>query len=174
MKCSRGMSLMRKAKEMLDKVMLVLAGSAIITMTLLSTRQVIARYILNNPSTMSEEIIRYMLIWFTLLAAAYVFGKNKHIAILFVRESMPQKIQVFLTYLSQVTVLLTVAVVFIYGGIKITMLTIPQIAPATGISMGFVYAALPVSGVITLFYTIYNIMTIERVVNKEDEDVSSL
>lgn len=165
---------MRKAKEMLDKVMLVLAGSAIITMTLLSTWQVIARYILNNPSTMSEEIIRYMLIWFTLLAAAYVFGKNKHIAILFVRESMPQKIQVFLTYLSQVTVLLTVAVVFIYGGIKITMLTIPQIAPATGISMGFVYAALPVSGVITLFYTIYNIMTIERVVNKEDEDVSSL
>lgn len=165
---------MRKAKEMLDKVMLVLAGSAIIIMTLLSTWQVIARYILNNPSTMSEEIIRYMLIWFTLLAAAYVFGKNKHIAILFIRESMPQKIQVFLTYLSQVTVLLTVAVVFIYGGIKITMLTIPQIAPATGISMGFVYAALPVSGVITLFYTIYNIMTIERVVNKEDEDVSSL
>lgn len=165
---------MRKAKEMLDKVMLVLAGSAIITMTLLSTWQVIARYILNNPSTMSEEIIRYMLIWFTLLAAAYVFGKNKHIAILFVRESMPQKIQVFLTYLSQITVLLTVVVVFIYGGIKITMLTIPQIAPATGISMGFVYAALPVSGVITLFYTIYNIMTIERVVNKEDEDVSSL
>lgn len=165
---------MRKAKEMLDKVMLVLAGSAIIIMTLLSTWQVIARYILNNPSTMSEEIIRYMLIWFTLLAAAYVFGKNKHIAILFIRESMPQKIQVFLTYLSQITVLLTVVVVFIYGGIKITMLTIPQIAPATGISMGFVYAALPVSGVITLFYTIYNIMTIERVVNKEDEDVSSL
>lgn len=165
---------MRKAKEMLDKVMLVLAGSAIIIMTLLSTWQVIARYILNNPSTMSEEIIRYMLIWFTLLAAAYVFGKNKHIAILFIRESMPHKVQVSLTYLSQITVLLTVAVVFIYGGIKITMLTIPQIAPATGISMGFVYAALPVSGVITLFYTIYNIMTIERVVNKEDEDVSSL
>lgn len=165
---------MRKAKEMLDKVMLVLAGSAIIIMTLLSTWQVIARYILNNPSTMSEEVIRYLLIWFTLLAASYVFGKNKHIAILFIRESMPKKIQVFLTYLSQIAVLLTVAVVFIYGGIKITLLTIPQIAPATGISMGFVYAALPVSGVITLFYTIYNIMTIERVVNKEDEDVSSL
>ncbi|WP_017549912.1 TRAP transporter small permease [Salinicoccus carnicancri] len=165
---------MRKAKEMLDKVMLVLAGSAIIIMTLLSTWQVIARYILNNPSTMSEEVIRYLLIWFTLLAAAYVFGKNKHIAILFIRESMPKKIQVFLTYLSQIAVLLTVAVVFIYGGIKITLLTIPQIAPATGISMGFVYAALPVSGVIILFYTFYNIMTIERVVNKEDEDVSSL
>lgn len=165
---------MKKAKVLLDKVLLVLAGTAIITMTLLSAWQVIARYILNNPSTMSEEIIRYMLIWFTLLAAAYVFGKNKHIAILFIRESMPHKVQVFLTYLSQITILLTVAVVFIYGGIKITMLTIPQIAPATGISMGFVYAALPVSGMITLFYTIYNIMTIERAADKEDEEVSSL
>lgn len=165
---------MKKAKEMLDKVLLGAAGAAIITMTLLSMWQVIARYILNNPSTMSEEIIRYMLIWFTLLAAAYVFGKNKHIAILFIRESMPQRVQIFLTYLTQTAILLTVAAVFLYGGIRITMLTIPQIAPATGISMGFVYAALPVSGVIILFYTIYNIMTIERVANKEDEDVSSL
>lgn len=165
---------MKKAKEILDKVLLAFAGAAIITMTLLSAWQVIARYILNNPSTMSEEIIRYMLIWFTLLAAAYVFGQNKHIAILFIRESMPHKMQVFLTYLSQITILLTVVVVFLYGGVKITMLTIPQIAPATGISMGFVYTALPVSGVIILFYTIYNIMTIERVVNNEEEDVSSL
>lgn len=165
---------MKKAKEILDKVLLAFAGAAIITMTLLSAWQVIARYILNNPSTMSEEIIRYMLIWFTLLAAAYVFGQNKHIAILFIRESMPHKMQVFLTYLSQITILLTVVAVFLYGGVKITMLTIPQIAPATGISMGFVYTALPVSGVIILFYTIYNIMTIERVVNNEEEDVSSL
>ena len=165
---------MKKAKEILDKVLLAFAGAAIITMTLLSAWQVIARYILNNPSTISEEIIRYMLIWFTLLAAAYVFGKNKHIAILFIREGMPHKVQVFLTYLSQITIMLTVVAVFLYGGIRITMLTIPQIAPATGISMGFVYAALPVSGLIILFYTLYNVMTIERSVNKEDEGVGSL
>lgn len=165
---------MNKAKQIVDTAILSLASAAIIVMTLLSTWQVIARYILNDPSTLSEEIIRYMLIWFTLLAAAYVFGRNKHIAILFVRENLPQKAQVFLTYLAQIAVLLIAAVVFVYGGVKITMLTIPQIAPATGISMGFVYASLPVSGVVILFYTIYNIMHIERAADKENEDVSSL
>ena len=174
MNCSREEILMKKAKRIVDTVILAFASVAIISMTLLSIWQVIARYILNNPSTMSEEIIRYTLIWFTLLAAAYVFGKNKHIAILFVRERMGWNTQVALTYLAQIAILLTAAIVFIYGGIRITMLTAPQIAPATGISMGFVYAALPVSGVVTLFYTIYNIMNIERVAKKEDEDVKSL
>ena len=165
---------MEKAKRIVDTAILSVAGTVIILMTLLSTWQVIARYILNDPSTLSEEIIRYMLIWFTLLAAAYVFGRNKHIAIVFVREQMSRKIQVVLAYLSQIAILLTAAVVFIYGGIRITMLTIPQIAPATGISMGFVYASLPVSGAAIVFYTIYNIMHIDRSVNKEDEDVTSL
>ncbi|WP_020007615.1 TRAP transporter small permease [Salinicoccus albus] len=165
---------MEKAKRIVDTVILSVAGTVIILMTLLSTWQVIARYILNDPSTLSEELIRYMLIWFTLLAAAYVFGRNKHIAILFVREQMSQKIQVVLAYLSQIAILLTAAVVFIYGGIRITLLTIPQIAPATGISMSFVYASLPVSGAVIFFYTIYNIMHINRSVNKEDEDVTSL
>lgn len=166
--------MMKKAKILVDKVLLGFASLAIVAMTLLSTWQVIARYILNDPSTLSEEIIRFTLIWFTLLAAAYVFGMNKHIAILFIRERFSWKIQVFLTYFSQIAVLLTVIIVFIYGGIRITMLTIPQIAPATGISMGFVYSALPVSGVIILFYTIYNIMTIERTAMTDDEDVRSL
>lgn len=85
---------MKKAKRIVDTVILTFASIAIISMTLLSIWQVIARYILNNPSTMSEEIIRYTLIWFTLLAAAYVFGKNKHIAILFVRERMSWNAQV--------------------------------------------------------------------------------
>lgn len=165
---------MKKIKGFVDFAILTFASIAIIVMTLLSTWQVITRYLLNDPSTVSEEIIRYILIWFTLLAAAYVFGKNKHIAILFIREKMSDKTQRVLTYLSQFAVLLTVVVVFIYGGIRITMLTTPQIAPATGISMGIVYASLPVSGVVTAFYTIYNIMTIERTMTKEDEDVSSL
>lgn len=107
---------MKKAKRIVDTVILTFASIAIISMTLLSIWQVIARYILNNPSTMSEEIIRYTLIWFTLLAAAYVFGKNKHIAILFVRERMSWNAQVALTYLAQIAILLTAAIVFIYGG----------------------------------------------------------
>lgn len=174
MRCSGRMTMMKRTKIFVDKVLLGFAGLAIVFMTLLATWQVIARYILNDPSTLSEEIIRYTLIWFTLLAAAYVFGMDKHIAILFIRERFSPKIQLFLMYLTQITVLLTVIIVFIYGGIRITMLTIPQIAPATGISMGFVYSALPVSGVIILFYTIYNIMGIGRTDMTEDEDVNSL
>ena len=43
--------------------------------------QVITRYILNNPSTVTEEALRYLLIWVTMVGGAYAYGRRKHLAI---------------------------------------------------------------------------------------------
>ena len=68
---------MNKAKLIIDKLLLTLAGLALIVMVILSIYQVAARFIFNAPSTMSEEIVRFLLIWFALLSASYVFGVKK-------------------------------------------------------------------------------------------------
>ncbi|ANK38250.1 C4-dicarboxylate transport system [Staphylococcus sp. AntiMn-1] len=82
---------MKKAKKIIDKLLLTLAGIALFVMVILSVYQVATRFILNSPSTMSEEIVRFLLIWFGLLSASYVFGVKQHIAILFIRERFPEK-----------------------------------------------------------------------------------
>src|SRR5690554_1251642 len=43
--------------------------------------QVISRYILNAPSTFTDELARFLLIWVSLLGAAYLSGQNAHISI---------------------------------------------------------------------------------------------
>ena len=43
--------------------------------------QVLSRYILVSPSSMTDELAGYLLIWVGLLGAAYVSGKNEHLAI---------------------------------------------------------------------------------------------
>ena len=43
--------------------------------------QVFTRYVLENPSSYTEELARYLMIWVGVLCAAYVSGQNNHISI---------------------------------------------------------------------------------------------
>lgn len=148
---------MSNIKKYIDKSLLVLTGILITVMSVLSVWQVIARYILNTPSTVSEEVIRMLLIWFALTSAAYVFGQQKHIAIVFIKEKLSPKVQLILHRLANLILLLVAIVLMIWGGIQVINLTLTQAAPSTGISMAWMYGALPISGVFIVFYAIYNI-----------------
>lgn len=56
--------------------------------------QVLSRYILVSPSSVTDELAGYLLIWVGLLGAAYVSGKNEHLAIRFITStytSFPQE-----------------------------------------------------------------------------------
>lgn len=109
---------MNKAKLIIDKLLLTLAGLALIVMVILSIYQVAARFIFNAPSTMSEEIVRFLLIWFALLSASYVFGVKKHIAILFVRELLPSKVQLVMEKIGDIVIILIALVLMIWGGLR--------------------------------------------------------
>ncbi|ALM56118.1 TRAP transporter small permease [Staphylococcus equorum] len=164
---------MKKAKKIIDKLLLTLAGIALFVMVILSVYQVATRFILNSPSTMSEEIVRFLLIWFGLLSASYVFGVKQHIAILFIRERFPEKIQLIMEKASDVIIIIVALVLMIWGGYEVVNLTWSQIAPSTGLSMAAMYGALPVSGVFIIFYAIYNLLDkgeLEAVKEANQED----
>ena len=43
--------------------------------------QVLTRFVLGNPSSFTDELARYLLIWVGLFGAAYAIGKRTHLAI---------------------------------------------------------------------------------------------
>ena len=68
-------------KKNLDKL---LGGALVLLMGLIVLAvlwQVFSRYVLQNPSSVTEEIARYLLIWIGLLGAAYASGQQEHLAI---------------------------------------------------------------------------------------------
>lgn len=84
-------SALNTLKTTLDKVILILCGVAIISLVITVTWQVFSRYVLNDPSSFTDELARYTMIWFGLLGASYLFGKNGHLAItLFVGSVGPK------------------------------------------------------------------------------------
>ena len=59
-----------KFRGLIDKIIQVLSTIIMGVMVIAVCWQVITRYILNNPSTVTEEALRYLLIWVTMAAAS--------------------------------------------------------------------------------------------------------
>lgn len=72
---------MQSVKKMVDRILEFITATLFLVMVGVTTWQVISRYILNAPSSMTEEFIKFSLIWLSMLSAAYVVGKKSHIAI---------------------------------------------------------------------------------------------
>lgn len=148
---------MENIKKFLNKTLEVICMSIIVLMVLLALWQVISRYFLNKPSTTSEELLIYCFVWVSLLGAAYVFGKRDHMAMSFFVEKLPPAKNNLTKIISEVAVLVFAGAVLVYGGIEITKLAMGQVSPALGVPMGYIYTVLPLSGVITIIYSIINL-----------------
>ena len=68
-------------RQKLDKFLEWTLGILFITMVLNVLWQVFSRYILNDPSTFTDELSRYLLIWTGMRGAAEATGKSAHVAI---------------------------------------------------------------------------------------------
>ena len=64
-------------KKAVDKTIECLTSTLMAVMVFVAIWQVFTRYILNSPSTFSEEFLRYSLIWISMLGGAYAFWKKK-------------------------------------------------------------------------------------------------
>ena len=151
---------MLSLKKKLDKAIEVFIMILLAFMVIVAIWQVSSRYVFNSPSTISEELLRYCLIWLAMLGSAYMFGLREHISMTFLVEKFNENAIQKLSILSEVVIIIFSLTVLVYGGINITSLTMKQISAALGVSMGYVYMVLPLSGVLMIFYGVNNILNI--------------
>lgn len=122
--------------------------------------QVISRYVVGQSSSFTEEFARFSLIWLTVLGAAHINGSREgHLSMDFLLSKLPEKKKTKRKKAIQVLMALFALIVMVLGGgnlVYIT-LTLGQISSALQVPLGFVYAIVPVSGLIIIFFSIYNI-----------------
>ena len=148
---------MSNLKNIMNKVLETVCVFIFAFITIVGTYQIVVRYVFNSPSTVSEELLTYSFTWLALLAAALVFGKKEHMAMTYFADKIKGKKRIVLSLAMEVVVMVFAISVLIFGGISITRLTMTQITASLGIPMGYVYAVVPISGVITVIYNILNI-----------------
>lgn len=145
-----------------EKALILLMGLLVVDVLW----QVASRYVLRDPSSFTDELARYLLIWLTLLGAAYATGKNMHLAIDILPLSLTGRKAVLLQRLLSLLTLLFAILVLIVGGIRLVYISfiLGQLAPALQISQAYVYISLPLSGLLISFYSIHDAIRRREVV----------
>ena len=145
---------MRKYLDMtLEKVLIFLMA----VMTINVIWQVATRYltfIFENPSSFTEELARFLLIWVGLLGAAYATGKKLHLAIDLIKSPRLDKFVQVLIFLFSLTAM-------VIGGIRLVYISfsLGQTSSAMQIPLGYIYLVIPLSGVIICYYTLVHLFS---------------
>jgi TRAP-type C4-dicarboxylate transport system permease small subunit len=155
--------MIRAIKNILDRLLETVLMFSVGLLVLDVLWQVFTRKVLGNPSKWTEELAVFLLIWVALLGSAVALGRGAHLGIDYLTEKLPPKKRNITELVSFLVILLFSLYVMLYGGFDLVKSTLElgQISPAFGIKMGYVYLAVPVSG---LFMSIYSFIgLIERV-----------
>jgi TRAP-type C4-dicarboxylate transport system permease small subunit len=151
---------MKQLRKLLNHTLNVLAGVSFLAMVALTCWQVLTRYVLQNPSSWSEELVSYLFAWMALFGASLVVGERGHMNIPIVVERMGEKGRKFFAIFAELVALVFSGVILVYGGIQITSLAMGQMTSSLGLPIGVFYIILPLSGVLNIVYTILNIVDI--------------
>lgn len=140
----------KKIDRLLEGILVFLMAANVINVLW----QVFTRFILKNPSSFTEELARYLLIWVGLLGAAYASGKKMHLAIDIILENLKKMAKRIAELAIQILIFLFALLVMVIGGIRLVFitLTLNQISAALRIKLGYVYLVIPLSGLLIMFY----------------------
>lgn len=151
--------LLRCKKSMtfaLDWVLIIAVGMLVLDVVW----GVFSRYVMGEQAKWTEELARFLLVWVSLLGGAVAFGTKGHLGVdYFVGQFHPEMKKV-LAMVSHVVVLFFAVSIFVYGGGRVVFdaLAMDQMTPALGWKMGYVYLALPVSGLFMVLFTFENLI----------------
>jgi len=140
-----------------DKTDKILANTLIVIMSVMVVNvlwQVFTRYIMGDPSSFTDELARYLMIWIGLLGAAYVSGKNMHVAINVLPEKFSKSTQNKITLFVNLLIIVFVFTALVIGGIRLVYITyiLDQTSPSLQIPLAVVYMVLPLSGALIIYY----------------------
>ena len=120
-------------------------------MSVIIFTNVALRYLTDQSIEWAEEVARHMMIWLTFLGAGPVLRYGGHIAVDNLQDSVPPRVAVALRVL--IAMLMTGFFVFmVWWGILYMQRAQFQTTAATQISFAWIYAAMPVGGVLLLMH----------------------
>ncbi|MBI1226672.1 MAG: TRAP transporter small permease subunit [Bacteroidetes bacterium] len=121
---------------------------------------VVTRYALGSQADWSEELARFLLIWIGILGAAYAAGQHMHLSIDLLMPKLSTANQRRLFVFINFVIIAFAVCVMVIGGLRLMYITqvLGQLSAAMRIPMYVVYAVLPLSGLLVVYYKINDLM----------------
>lgn len=149
-----------KIRERVDKTLAITLVIIMALMVLNVLWQVCSRFLLGSPSSFTDELARFLLIWIGILGAAYVSGKNMHVAINVLPTKFSKQTQYRLKSVVRILVASFCLLVLVIGGSRLVYIThvLEQHSPALQLPLSAVYIVIPISGLLIIYYQISEVL----------------
>ena len=158
-----------KFRSFIDRVLEFLLVAIMGLLVLDVLWQVISRYLLQSPSSFTDELARFLLIWVGILGAAYATGLKLHLAIdVWINRFSSANRQIVDRFIN-IAVALFGLLVMVIGGINLIniLLKSGNISPALSIPIGYVYAVIPFSGLLIIYYSLFDLFSGKKVIHEK-------
>lgn len=140
------------------------AIAAAVVMTIMVFLQVIFRYVLGEALSFSEELARYMFIWSVAMGTALALRTHSHIGVEIFVELLPVRFHKLMAFIASLLSLLFFGLLIGYGFVMVGA-TMDQESAALLLPMGYVYLAIPISGIVLFVCEIANFLENLRATN---------
>ncbi|APX92725.1 C4-dicarboxylate ABC transporter permease [Halomonas sp. 1513] len=133
---------------------LVFAGMAALIATI--TLQIVSR-VLFSAVGWTEEVSRFLLIWITFLGATLAFQRGRHIAVTFVVEALPRRLQ-RLARIAALLVALGFMIALVVIGYQYMHAQSFQRSASLRLSMTYIYAVIPLASALMSWYALVDLV----------------
>ena len=137
---------MNSLEKFLDAVMRFLMALSMFILVAFGTWQIFSRWVLKDPSTFTDELLRYVLIIAGMIGSAYCFYRDEHLALTLITDKARGPFKFILNIFIEACILFFVVYVFIYGGMKLSN-TATNVSSVMRIPMKTLYLIEPLCGV---------------------------
>lgn len=122
---------------------------------------VVSRYVPGiRPSSWTEELAIYLLVWVSLLGAALAYRANGHLGVDYFVGKLHPSARRAAFYVAELAVLFFAGFALCYGGWKLVSQTLAsnQITAVLQWRVGYLYSAVPLSGVFICAFVIEHLV----------------
>lgn len=156
-----------KLENIVDSICKIVALLLFTVMTVSAFLQVVFRFVLSNPLSWSEELCRYCMVWMTLIGICLAIKAKAHICVDLIKEVLPAKIIYVVDKFNTVLTIIFGYVMINYG-MQMSVTNFTQTSPGLHLPMGLVYTVIPISGVLVIFFSIFQLLKNDNVSKGEN------
>ncbi|WP_111309681.1 TRAP transporter small permease [Confluentibacter sediminis] len=143
-----------KLREKIDKILGKTLIAIMSVMVINVLWQVFTRFVMGTPSSFTDELARYLMIWVGILGAAYVSGRKMHVAIDVLPSRTSTENQKKIARIVNVIIILFSITALVIGGSRLVYISylLGQSSAALQIPLAMVYIVIPISGILIIYY----------------------
>ncbi len=146
-----------KVLDLLSKICLIIAGVALVGMTVMFAWLVYGRYVLNDTPTWVEQVSHLLLMVIAFLGAAVGVRQDTHLSVVIFRSMVPAKIRTVFVFVTDVLMAGFGGLMFWYG-LELTQFKWNSLIPLIRVPEGLRSLPLTICGALVFVFSLTHLL----------------